>query len=261
MRVSHEVPLSLLEQSRSFNSFDYCLSFLLDKYPVYKDFFIKSRELGRTVFLDNSVFELEKAALLEDFYKAILLIKPTYYIIPDVLENCEATIKNIEDWCFKYGSINGLKIGVVQGKTFEELVQCYRACDKLCDVVAISFDYSYYLTTVPESVGTIEERYSRGRIKFIQALVRLGIINHNKWHHCLGCYTPQEMLSYKTYTFIKSVDTSNPIVHAIKGIRYTPYGLKIKEKMKMCDLMGVLPEQINQELLNYNISMFKEFCS
>lgn len=40
MLVSHEVPLSLLEKSRSFNDYDYALVHLLEIYPAYKQFYI-----------------------------------------------------------------------------------------------------------------------------------------------------------------------------------------------------------------------------
>ena len=35
-----------------------------------------------------------------------------------------------------------LKIGVVQGKTWQELVDCYRFMAEEADYIAISFDYS-----------------------------------------------------------------------------------------------------------------------
>ena len=57
IKTSHEVPLSMLEQSRAFNDYDYALVHLFEKYPKYYDFFKKSIEMGRDVLLDNSIFE------------------------------------------------------------------------------------------------------------------------------------------------------------------------------------------------------------
>lgn len=42
MLVSHEVPLSLLEKSRTFNDYDYALVHLFEIYPAYKQFYIDS---------------------------------------------------------------------------------------------------------------------------------------------------------------------------------------------------------------------------
>ena len=37
MKVSHEVPLCLLEESLQFNDYDYCLPHLLDQHEEYKN--------------------------------------------------------------------------------------------------------------------------------------------------------------------------------------------------------------------------------
>ena len=38
-KVSHEVPLQLLSDSKQFNDYDYCLPHLLDIHPEYEDYF------------------------------------------------------------------------------------------------------------------------------------------------------------------------------------------------------------------------------
>jgi hypothetical protein len=39
MKLSHEVPICLLEDSLKFNDYQYCLPHLLDQDEDYKDFF------------------------------------------------------------------------------------------------------------------------------------------------------------------------------------------------------------------------------
>lgn len=261
MKIAHEAPLSAMKYVQERTSMDYALIHLFEKYPEYRQFFVDSLKQGREVILDNSIFELGEAFDMDKFYIEVCKLLPTAYIIPDVLEDYNKTKANIAKWFWEYPNAPGKSIGVVQGKTFDELVDCYKFIDASCDIIAISFDYSYYLETIPESIGTLEQRYSRGRVKFIQDLVRAGVINHSKWHHLLGTFTPQEMSAYSSYKFIRSVDTSNPIIHAIKGVKYTQWGLTTKEKMKMCDMMETPFEEIDQEILRHNISLFKEFCS
>ena len=58
MYVSHESPISFLEQSRSYNDYDYALVHLFETHPEYYQFFKDSIKLGRQVLLDNSIFEL-----------------------------------------------------------------------------------------------------------------------------------------------------------------------------------------------------------
>ena len=40
--VSHESPISLLDRSKQYNDYDYCLVHLMDKYPDYANFFKRS---------------------------------------------------------------------------------------------------------------------------------------------------------------------------------------------------------------------------
>jgi hypothetical protein len=55
MKLSHEVPLCLLEDSLDFNDYDYALVHLLDKDEDYADFFMKAKQQGRYIILDNSL--------------------------------------------------------------------------------------------------------------------------------------------------------------------------------------------------------------
>ena len=57
MLVSHESPISMLDESRSYNDYDYALVHLFEKEPEYYNFFKVSKTLGREILLDNSIFE------------------------------------------------------------------------------------------------------------------------------------------------------------------------------------------------------------
>ena len=85
--VSHESPISLLEHSIAYNDYDYCLVHLMDKYPDYANFFKRSIMNNREVLLDNSIFELGTAFEPKEYAKKVEWLNPTYYILPDVLEN------------------------------------------------------------------------------------------------------------------------------------------------------------------------------
>ena len=54
MYVSHESPISFLEQSRSYNDYDYALVHLFETHPKYYQFFKDSIKLvGSDRFLPN----------------------------------------------------------------------------------------------------------------------------------------------------------------------------------------------------------------
>jgi hypothetical protein len=256
IKISHEVPLSLLKQSRLFNDYDYALVHLFDKYSEYYNFFQTSLSLGRTVLLDNSVFELEKSFDVDKFIYWIEKLNPTQYIIPDVLEDCKGTLDNLSRFLSKYSK--GCKIGVVQGKTYEEIVRCYREVDKCCERVAISFDYSFYRELYPSSNKWMS--WMMGRFILLNRLIDDKIINYSKSHHLLGISLPQEGTLYRSreFSFIESIDTSNPIVHGIKNIRYSDFGLNEKISIKLVDLISYKPSSEEMENIDFNLQKFKE---
>lgn len=258
IKVSHESPLCLLEQSRTYNDYDYALVHLFEEIEEYYCFFKESLLRGREVILDNSIFELGKAFDSDRFAYWIEKLKPTIYIIPDVLEDSEGTLSNLYNWIDKYSNLPGLKMGVLQGKTYEELVKCYRELDKSCDCIAISFDYSYYNEI---SSGNELLNWMRGRQLLIDQLVKDNIINFDKKHHLLGCSLPQEFSYYSKYPFIHSLDTSNPIVHGIKNITYKSFGLENKEKIKLVDLIHSDLDDDQLSVIEYNIKKFKQLVN
>lgn len=260
-KISHESPLCLLEKSREYNDYDYCLVHLLDQYPEYYRFFSESLKYEREVVLDNSIFELGVAFNSERFAKWIQRLHPTYYIIPDVLENMKKTVDQFQDWIKRYSYLPGKKIGVVQGKSLDEIVYCYQAIEPQCDKVAISFDYSFYRELFPHSNEIVS--WSMGRVLMINRLLSLGVINTEKPHHLLGCASPNEFIFYRDsiYDFIDSIDTSNPIVHGILGVKYPQYGLWEKKRIKLVDLLSHNVTNQERELIEYNIKWFKEIVN
>ena len=107
MLISHESPISMLETSRSYNDYDYALVHLFKEHPEYFNFFVDSLKMGRHVLLDNSIFELGTAYEPDEFAYWVTRLKPTEYIVPDVLENTDETIQsfikfdNSSPQCFK----------------------------------------------------------------------------------------------------------------------------------------------------------------
>lgn len=258
MKVSHESPLVLLEESRNYNDYDYALVHLFDEIPEYYNFFIESLKQDREVILDNSIFELGKAYDADKFVEWILKLKPTYYIIPDVLNNSEGTINNLKSFVEKYPSLPGKRIGVVQGRTYEDICCCYKEVDKYCDKIAISFDYDYYLDIVPETYGNKFQRWCRGRQLLLEKLLKDNIINTNKPHHLLGIALPQELNQYDCYSWIESVDTSNPIVHGLYKIKYNNGVLKDKVSTKLVDLINSKVDEEQKQVINHNLKQFKQ---
>lgn len=257
MKISHESPLVLLEESRKFNDYDYALVHLFDNNPIYYNFFIESLKMGREVILDNSVFELGEAYDADVFVEWIEKLKPTYYIIPDVLDDTDKTINSLKEFINKYKNLPGKSIGVIQGTTYEDICRCYKEIEPLVDKVAISFDSAVYNTLIQEEELNIWQRWCRGRQELLKRLLKDNIINVSKPHHLLGIALPQEIKEYKNYHWIDSIDTSNPVVHGLHEIQYENGELQHKISTKLVDL---LYSEVNNTQLLYildNVNQFK----
>jgi hypothetical protein len=132
------------------------------------------------------------------------------------------------------------------------------------DKIAISFDYSFYEQYAPHENKLVS--WMKGRQFFIDHLISKGLWS-DKPHHLLGCSLPQEFVHYKgeQYRNIETVDTSNPVVHAIKGIKYDVVGMRgvlmHKESVKMMDLMATKRDDIDDTILNQNLGLFHLNCT
>jgi len=258
--VSHESPISLLDQSLQYNDYCYALVHLFDQYPEYYNFFKNAKDIhDKKVYLDNSIFELGTSFEPKQYSKWIEQLEPNIYIVPDTLEDSNSTIKQYHDFIQEFSGLPGKRMGVVQGKTYDELVRCYSFMSEYSDMVAISFDYSYYLST---GIGNTKlERYCNGRKKFIQDL-----INENRWNwdkpvHLLGCSLAREFSYYCDNNIhnIKTCDTSNPVVAAMFNLKYNDtWGLDEKPSQKLADMLEANLDDTQLEVLNYNLSMFKK---
>jgi len=264
IKISHESPLSMLEISRTYNDYDYALVHLFETNSEYFSFFKESLKLNRTVLLDNSIFELGVAFETKKYINWINNLEPTEYIIPDVLENCDKTIQEAKYWmggaifsCYS----DSVPIGVIQGKTYAELVKCYTALDYLgVEKLAISFDYSYYLTVFPHPNKWVS--YAMGRVMTLKRLLDDGVINTKKPHHLLGCAHPREYSFYNdpSFNWIKTLDTSSPIVHGIKKVGYGDlFANWTKEKTKLVDLLDCVPDEEQEQWIAENIRDFRKF--
>lgn len=271
MKISHESPLSLMPQSRKYNDYDYALVHLFEEIPEYYEFFVESVNQGRHVLLDNSIFELGTAFDPVKYAFWIARLNPTEYIIPDALEDCIKTMDNALAWKETQMSLlhsgdsplapDSKTIGVVQGKTYEDLVNCYQYLDEVIDVdkIAISFDYSYYLEVCPHPNKWMG--YTLGRVQTLTRMLNDGIINKDKPHHLLGCALPLEFFFYREgFDWIDTIDTSSPIVHGLLDIVYEPGSIVNKQSIKLVDLIHTTPTHEQIDKINWNLSVFKSYC-
>ena len=259
MKVFHELPLSLINYAYEWTDGDYCLPHLLDESTRYKTFFQKSRIDKRFIIMDNGLFEGVDHTIA-DLLSKINLIHPDVFIVPDAWNDSTSTIRSAKHWMLNYKDKlpEGVNLmAVCQGKTMGELITTYQILVDL-GYKHIAFNHSSiaYATKYPELDILKAQMY--GRMEFIRRLVADSIIHPTYYHHLLGCSLPQEFMVYKDWKFVKSVDTSNPILVGAEGVRYTDSGINFKPKEKLAhyfekDLSG------QKEDIIFNVNKFKSY--
>jgi hypothetical protein len=259
MKISHELPLSLMHYAYKWNDYDYCLPHLIDHYEQYRLFFQKSRLDKRFIIMDNGLFE-GVTHTTEDLLEKINLIRPNIFIVPDAWNDSNTTLVNAKSWMINYKKYipDGVELmAVCQGNDMTELMTTYQTLVDL-GYTHIAFNHSS-IAYQKEYEGIHHLKASMyGRMEFIRKLVASDTIRKSHYHHLLGCSLPQEFMSYKDWKFIKSVDTSNPILVGAENQRYTDSGIPWKPKEKLehyfeKDLSGQIEDII------FNVQMFKSF--
>lgn len=257
MKVSHEVPLCLLEDSKKFNDYDYCLPHLLDEEPAYLDYFLKAKAEGRYIIMDNSLHELGEAYNHERLLHWIHEIQPNEFIVPDVWEDLVESVCNAEIWT-NYTFPEGVeKVAVVQAKTLHEAFECTKIYKRLgYNKIAYSYGASYYNDICPHPNKDLGK--ALGRIFVISTLYNQGSLNEDDRVHLLGCSVPQEFSWYEGIKCIESIDTSNPVMATLESTIYSNAGLTHKPKANMNDFFYMESNKIDYNLLDYNLTKFKQ---
>lgn len=257
----HEAPKSIFSKVQQRTQGDYALVHLFETDPEYFNMFKDAVNSGRDVILDNSIFELGESFEHEAYVRWIKALEPTWYIVPDVWKNGEATTRMFFDFVRRYPKLPGKRIGVAQGCTFAEVAKCYEEIEPYCDMIAFNLDFSSYTITGEHGVPYCL-RMSIGRHQILTDLYNEGIINAEKPHHLLGCGVPQEIIWYpKSYEWIRSIDTCNPIICGMIGRAYDPAlpGMLAKPKAKMCNHMGDAIRYDQWSTIEYNLTVMDRF--
>ena len=263
IKIAHESPISVFEEVQKFTDYDYALVHLFDESPEYLAMFEKARDAGREIILDNSIFELGTAFDMDRYAEWIEKFRPTWYIIPDVLEDFPGTLRNVRTWMEKYSDLPGKKIAVVQGRSYMQIASLYQEFDKLdIDMIAFPFDFSLYEDLVPHSNKLVS--WMLGRVVLLSKLKANGAINTSRKHHLLGCSLPQEFMFYKeadNMDWIYSLDTSNPVVAGMKQISYNDWGLLEKPAEKLFTLINSEIDDDQWNFIRSNIQRFRWFVN
>jgi hypothetical protein len=256
IKISHEVPLCLLEESLTFCDYQYALPHLLESNETYRLHFLRCKNKGVEIYMDNSLHELGHSMDADVLLKWINILEPSNFFIPDVWEDCTASIVNAKYWSKIQLPKNTTKVAVVQAKSINEAIRCTQTyIDLGYEKIAYSYGASYYNDIYPHINKDLGK--ALGRLKMISTLYSNGVLLPTSRVHLLGTACPIEFSLYKGIKCIESVDTSNPIMAAVDGIKYNNLGTHSKPKSNMNSCSNIDYKDINMGLLNHNVKTFK----
>ena len=266
MKINCELPNDMLyEYNNILNDYDFILYHLYIKNEFYKKYF-SNNDKNRIKILDNSAYELYNNGEIfntQDYLECIDNIKPNYYIIPDILMDKKGTLIYFEE--FNQYKINSIGIPVIQGNTFEELLEClYIYINNNYEYIAIPFNNSFfkdisknadkniinYFKSIYDNIND-NILYAIGRVIFIQQIfnnILSKSSNKNLKFHLLGTHCPYEKHFYTNMPNIISMDSGYPVKLGIKNI-------KLGEELSKPDI--IIDKFINDTLTNNTINIIK----
>ena len=275
VKFAHECPIAIMKKVDEITDISYFLVHLFEENPAYLQLALDAVAEGREVILDNSIFELGTAFDAERYAYWIEKLKPTWYIVPDVLEDEQGTLDSFWKFKAKYaGKLPGKVIAVAQGRNIWSMLRCFERLhdDPYVDMVALSFDLSFYETEADRIIQNNDlevhpgwtnpklNKWITGRAYLLDILLPMyGTKRFYKPIHLLGCALPIEGKGYTDLhqQIIYSTDTSNPVIAGYENVRYSQIGLVDKSKTK---LFTIINEPVNDEQwedIYYNIMSFK----
>ena len=257
-KVSHELPINMLDKSFEINDYEYCLPHLLDQNEKYRKHFEDAKESGSYIIMDNSLHELGKAYDSKRLLHWINHLEPNEFIVPDVWQNKNQTLVNAKKWKSIELPKGTTKVAVIQANTFGEAIECHSILKTHLEYEKIAFSYGadWYAQEFPHPNPLVGKMM--GRIMVISKMYNKGYISTNDRIHLLGCALPQEFGYYADFPFIETIDTSNPIIHGLEGTQYNSLGLLTKSSTKI----DQIDKEIDTETLyniNHNLIQFKHF--
>lgn len=276
MKTNSELPISMLESYNTrLNDIDFVLFNLYKSNKEYRDYYKRLRveEPDRLMIFDNSAYELYvKGEELDnnDFFNAILDLRPDIYIIPDKLMDHKTTIRNANIWSSYRDVLDKLGIipmYVIQGDSSVTMEYCMNEYDRFLTgtyCIAIPFHNSFFKEyckdeaikeTFIEQLGKYNDdiKYACGRVRWIWD--HCEYLKTKPYIHILGSHCPFEKRFYNQFNFIKSMDTAYPVKCALAN--YNMFTEPEKPNIIIDDVVDKDISKKTKELIVYNIQKFK----
>ena len=184
IKVSHELPLCLLNKSEEWNDYEFCLPTYWFKSDQYKQHFLNTKKEKRFIIADNGLFEgdLFTEKQLIEFVNEL---QPDIFVIPDVWNDAFQSYRNAKYWqnvVSHYLPKKTKLMAVIQCTDYAIGSSLYQEYIDL-GIRHIAFNHSStaYQKFFPHKNLSVSKMM--GRIYYISQLLEKDIINPNVHRH------------------------------------------------------------------------------
>lgn len=252
-------PISMMHNLCPMGDIELCFTHLLKANNTeYKQYYLNAKSNGRFVILDNGIMEIGYSMNANDLLSVSSELRPDLVTPPEVLNDSHSTLKMtyefVEDFN-KSGLYPQTKIlGVAHGANLKDWCSSFQELLQIPQIVRIGLPYD-----IPFDVYTSTEGNDNRLMNLV--LRRIELCDWiSKYHpkaqiHLFGLAHPSELSIQLKHSFIKSIDTSLPVMAAINNIKYkeNEYGPYEKRVLEIN-----LPYESNDvQLAIHNISIVK----
>lgn len=228
--------------------------------PDYWRFYKKEEKYK---ILDNGAFELGHPMPVEEVLKAADMIGAHEVVAPDVFRDGEATIVSVNNFLYEIGlSCNPnypkkkepptFKImAVPHGKDFVDWFTCFQHFYNDARVHVIGISYQSCKALKP--LWPLEISLSALRVRLIRALTTAF---PDKTYHLLGGGTnPIEIVNYKEFPQVRSMDTKLPFVAGMMDQTFDPQTGWVRPGEPVLDFSfeGLTPDRLKKVFNNIGV--------
>jgi hypothetical protein len=201
MKLAHLVPLSMLPVVHH-QAAHLCLSNLVIRSELYAEFHRRQVVEGKLVLLDNPVHE-DEPIRIDEWLEAARLIKPTVVVIPDVIDDWEATVKLAKEYRHEVRKVSPRShlMAVPHGVEHADFLACARQLSALRDPAITWFGVSLERRLNDDPLA-LTRRFRRIRILRTEPEVCKRNV------HLLGISEQAVELRSPTFAHCVSADTS-----------------------------------------------------
>ena len=245
MKLALECPIAMMKWIQPYADFDFVLTHLVADFD-YRNYYIKS---NRFMILDNSTNELGHPCSIDEILSSAELLHPDFICPPDFLGSADKTAEALDEMSDRVPEgINLLPILQSDGDDYRSVLDFTKFLkNRNFDCIAIPYDI---MRNRDYSVKDL----AVARYEIVSYLVR-----DFDWIHLLGLTDPDELLHYKDFDNVRSIDTGSPITNGLAGRRYGISEPTNKKHMLNFDELSCTEEQ--RSCILHNLAYLRQLLT